>query len=278
LEWKALHDSILHYSVYLKYIPRFEVFSDHNALRYMVNSDNSTTNGRLIRYLLALQEYNFAIYYRKGTENCDADAVSRLKRCSDKPVYLTADELGQENRLERARALDRRNEKLQKTAKKLLNKLAKQELRDMATLNDHILSEGVENLESESGRARFLENLKARGLKCSETALDDLLRVRREDAGESEAVDASDAAEEEPMPMIAAMVNLLGANRGYRNTPEEAERQPLCMRGSLSSRAEDGIQEEEPLPARSTHSTMCGMCQIEDEAGDSCKVISTNKQ
>jgi hypothetical protein len=92
-----------------------------------------------------------------------------------------------------------------------------------------------------------LENLKAQGLKCSETALDDLLRVRREDAGESEAMDASDAAEEEPMPMIAAMVNLLGANRGYRNTPEEAEGQPLCMRGSLSSRAEDGIQAEDGI-------------------------------
>jgi hypothetical protein len=78
LECKALHDCILHYAVYLKYIPHFEVFSDHNALRYMVNSENATTNGRLMRYLLDLQEYNFAIYYRKGTDNCDADAVSRL--------------------------------------------------------------------------------------------------------------------------------------------------------------------------------------------------------
>ena len=55
LECKALHDSILHYAIYLKHVPHFEVFSDHNALRYMVNSDNSTTNGRLMRYLLALQ-------------------------------------------------------------------------------------------------------------------------------------------------------------------------------------------------------------------------------
>ena len=65
LECKALHDCILHYAVYLKYIPHFEVFSDHNALRYMVHSDNATTNGRLMRYLLALQEFNFAIYYRR---------------------------------------------------------------------------------------------------------------------------------------------------------------------------------------------------------------------
>jgi hypothetical protein len=87
-----------------------------------------------MRYLLNLQEYNFAIYYRKGTENCDADAVSRLKRTSDKPVYWTEDELSRENgvvsknMLERARALDRRNEKLEKTAKKILNKVAKTDL------------------------------------------------------------------------------------------------------------------------------------------------------
>jgi len=114
LECKALHDCILHYAVYLKYIPHFEVFSDHNALRYMVGTENATTNGRLMRYLIDLQEYNFAIYYRKGTENCDADAVSRLKRNSDCPIYLTEDELCEENGivsrhlLQRARSRDTR--------------------------------------------------------------------------------------------------------------------------------------------------------------------------
>ena len=275
LECKALHDSILHYSVYLKYIPHFEVFSDHNALRYMVNSDNSTTNGRLMRYLLALQEYNFAIYYRKGTENCDADAVSRLKRCSDKPVYLTVDELGQENGivsthlLERARALDRRNEKLEKTAKKLLNRLAKQDLREMATLNDHILAEGVENLESETGRARFLENLKAQGLTCSRDSLESMLRDRLEDAGTQRAED-SEARDDGPLPMIAAMVNLLGENKGYRVTPEEEEGQPLCMRGSLTPLVEDlslGGKEElrYTLPTHPDAAQLCAMCQVEEE-------------
>jgi hypothetical protein len=38
----------------------------------------------------------------------------------------------------------------------------------MAALNDHILQEGVENLESESGRARFFKNLKKAGIDCSE--------------------------------------------------------------------------------------------------------------
>jgi len=201
LECKALHDCILHYAVYLKYIPHFEVFSDHNALRYMVNSENATTNGRLMRYLLDLQEYNFAIYYRKGTENCDADAVSRLKRTSDQPVYLTEDDLNQENgvitagMLQRARALDARNQKVEKEARRLLNKLAKTELEEMSILNDHILAEGVENLESESGRTRFFENLKIKGLKCSREKLDETLEEMKAEKGRPD--DSEDFDEED---------------------------------------------------------------------------------
>ena len=191
LECKALHDCILHYAVYLKYIPHFEVFSDHNALRYMVNSDNATTNGRLMRYLLDLQEYNFSIYYRKGTENCDADAVSRLTRASDQPVYLTEDELSEENgivtsnMLQRARALDQRNQKLEKDARKLLRRVARDNLHEMSILNDHILAEGVENLESETGRSRFFKNLQQGGLKCTREQLDDTLDEMLEDRGKS---------------------------------------------------------------------------------------------
>ena len=57
-----------------------EEFTDHNALKYMVKSDRAITNGRLMRYLMDLQGYNFSLYYRKGIENQDADAVSRLLR------------------------------------------------------------------------------------------------------------------------------------------------------------------------------------------------------
>jgi hypothetical protein len=126
-----------------------------------------------MRYLLDLQGFNFAIYYRKGTENCDADAVSRLTRTTDQPIYLTEDELDEENGvvsrhlLQRARALDRRNKKTEKEARKLLNKMAKDTLQEMSTLNDHILAEGVENLESESGRSRFFENIQKRGLNAA---------------------------------------------------------------------------------------------------------------
>ena len=213
LECKALHDCILHYAVYLKYIPHFEVFSDHNALRYMVGTENATTNGRLMRYLLDLQEYNFSIYYRKGTENCDADAVSRLKRTSDSPVYLTEDELCEENGvisrqlLQRARNLDTRNKKLEKEASKLMRKLNKGTLEEMSKLNDHILAEGVENLESDSGRARFFEHLKQTGLKCSREKLNETLEAMKEDQGRmgDDCAAADVLGSDEP-----AMVNLVG--------------------------------------------------------------------
>lgn len=177
LECKALHDCILHYHTYLQYIPHFEVFSDHCALRYMVNTDNATTNGRLMRYLINLQGYNFSIYYRSGWENCDADAVSRLKRNSDEPTYLSKDELDDTSGvvtsgvLQRARRLDIRNKALEAKAESILRKLDKKRLTEMSLLNDRILSEGVENLESDSGREKFLQNLKESGLDCDEELL-----------------------------------------------------------------------------------------------------------
>lgn len=181
LECKALHDCILHYHTYLQYIPHFEVFSDHNALRYMVGTENKTTNGRLMRYLIDLQGYNFTIYYRSGWENCDADAVSRLKRSSDEPVYLSKDELDDSagvvtpGVLQRARRLDLRNKALEKKAESLLRKLDKKRLIELAQINDRILSEGVENLESDSGRKKFLQNLQESGIDCDDARLDTTL-------------------------------------------------------------------------------------------------------
>ena len=181
LECKALHDCILHYATYLKHIPHFEVFSDHNALKYMVNSENSTSNGRLMRYLLDLQGYRFSLYYRKGTENCDADAVSRMLRRYDQPVYLTEDDLDQESgvvsaqMLHRARKLDQRNQATVKEAKEILKNVDGERIKTISRLNDHILSGGVELLDTESGKAEFFENLKKLDISCDEATLRETL-------------------------------------------------------------------------------------------------------
>lgn len=182
LECKALHDCIVHYAIYLKHIPHFEVFSDHNALKYMVKSDRATTNGRLMRYLMELQGYNFSLYYRKGTENADADAVSRLLRQSDEPLFLSEDELRDESgvvskqMLFRAKKLDAMNKKAEKEASKLLRRMAKVELQEMSQLNDEILAEGIENLESESGRQRFYDNLMKKGMESSKEVIEEAIQ------------------------------------------------------------------------------------------------------
>jgi hypothetical protein len=46
-----------------------------------------------MRYLMDLQPYTFSCTYRKGEENSDADAISRLLRQGEVPEYLTADDL-----------------------------------------------------------------------------------------------------------------------------------------------------------------------------------------
>jgi hypothetical protein len=182
LECKALHDCIIHYAIYLKHIPHFEVFSDHFSLKYMVKSDRMSTNGRLMRYLMDLQGYNFSLYYRKGIENQDADAVSRLLRQTDSPVYLSEDELREESgpvddkEMEKAKKVKRITIKAEKEAQKAYKKMAKAELREMAEINDRILEAGVENLESETGRAKFYKNLQELGMVSRRETVDETIR------------------------------------------------------------------------------------------------------
>ena len=80
--------------------------------------------------------------------------------------------------------MDTKNLKLEKEAGKLVRKLNKDTLQqEMSLLNDHILAEGVENLESESGRVRFFKNLQFNGLKCTRERLDETLEQMLEDQG-----------------------------------------------------------------------------------------------
>jgi hypothetical protein len=92
LECKAMHDMILYYDVYLQGV-QFDVFTDHAALIYMVKAQTASNNGRLMRYLMDIQHYNFRLHYKKGTLHLDADAVSRLLKFGETPEYLSADDL-----------------------------------------------------------------------------------------------------------------------------------------------------------------------------------------
>ena len=92
LECKALHDILMYYDVYLQGV-QFDVFTDHAALIYMVRAQTASNNGRLMRYLMDIQHYNFRLFYKKGSMHLDADAVSRLLKFGEEPVYLNADDL-----------------------------------------------------------------------------------------------------------------------------------------------------------------------------------------
>jgi len=54
----------------------FMVQTDHWALQWLTNFRND--NHRLIRWSMALQPYTFKVQHRKGTNNANTDALSRI--------------------------------------------------------------------------------------------------------------------------------------------------------------------------------------------------------
>ena len=92
LECTALHDSILHWRVYLQNGLPFETIVDHYALVYMVTKmSGSEGNLRLHNLCLGLQGYTFSVTHRKGELHMDADAVSRLFH-KDEVAYVYKEE------------------------------------------------------------------------------------------------------------------------------------------------------------------------------------------
>jgi len=74
LEGLAIVASIQHFSVYL-FGTHFSVVTDHRALSFLTSS--KLQSGRLARWALLLQEYSFTVKYRPGSQNQNADALSR---------------------------------------------------------------------------------------------------------------------------------------------------------------------------------------------------------
>ena len=54
---------------------KFEVITDHSALVWLMNLKDP--NGRLARWAIYLQSYDFEIIHRKGTNHTNVDALSR---------------------------------------------------------------------------------------------------------------------------------------------------------------------------------------------------------
>lgn len=75
LECLAVYAAIKHFEFYVSH-GHFIVETDHIALCALLRSKNLV--GRLCRWSIYLQAYDFEIQYKKGTANGNADAFSRL--------------------------------------------------------------------------------------------------------------------------------------------------------------------------------------------------------
>ena len=51
--------------------------TDHNPLKYLVNKPDLL--GRVARWILLFQEFNFEVQYKTGRANANEDFLSRLK-------------------------------------------------------------------------------------------------------------------------------------------------------------------------------------------------------
>lgn len=56
------------------------VYTDHAAIRYLISKKDS--KARLIRWVLFLQEFDFTVKDKEGTQNVVADHLSRLENHS----------------------------------------------------------------------------------------------------------------------------------------------------------------------------------------------------
>ncbi|KAG2224453.1 hypothetical protein INT45_010519 [Circinella minor] len=66
--------SLLYFHCYI-HGTELTIYTDHAALKAILSSN--TPRGRIARWVMAIQSYSFTIVHRKGSENLDADALSR---------------------------------------------------------------------------------------------------------------------------------------------------------------------------------------------------------
>lgn len=88
LECLAVLEGIRTYRPYLMH-RHFDVITDHSALTSLMKTKDPV--GRLARWSMTLQNYDFTIHYRPGLKNRNADALSR-RYYTESPQSITDDE------------------------------------------------------------------------------------------------------------------------------------------------------------------------------------------
>ena len=88
LEGLALVEGIKNFHVYLSHKP-FVVYIDHAALKWIRTNKNIT--GRLARWSILLQSYDFEVIHKPGKLNTNADGLSRREYDNSSPPSHTLD-------------------------------------------------------------------------------------------------------------------------------------------------------------------------------------------
>ena len=76
--------ALRHFRMYL-YGKPFTVLTDNDAVRQVLQSTSSVQGGRLLRWRLALQEFDFTVDHRPGKRHGDADGPSRMPIQNEDP-------------------------------------------------------------------------------------------------------------------------------------------------------------------------------------------------
>ena len=136
LEAFAVVWGITYYRPYL-FGRNFTVITDHESLKFLYNFQNPT--GRIVRWILTLQEYSFVVIYRSGKKNVVADAISRLDM---EPGSAAICSLQIQDRFQPDEIGDliRKEQKEDKFCADLMNYLQKLELTDDERTNAQIIS------------------------------------------------------------------------------------------------------------------------------------------
>ena len=90
LEALAVVGAVKEFYPYLYGFP-FQLLTDHNPLTSLKSMKD--TGGRLTRWLLFLQQFNFTVEYKKGTSNKNADALSRRPPRDSSPIATIATDM-----------------------------------------------------------------------------------------------------------------------------------------------------------------------------------------
>ncbi|KAG0736415.1 hypothetical protein G6F57_014086 [Rhizopus arrhizus] len=77
-ECLAVAWALQHFHCYVHGCASLTVYTDHAALKAILSTKDP--KGRIARWIMDIASYEFTVFHKKGVDNADADALSRIKR------------------------------------------------------------------------------------------------------------------------------------------------------------------------------------------------------